>query len=85
MSYKATINGGIALGRASKNYGVVAQQMIPELQKGSKTYLRDGAGRGTVTATFSGWPDVEVTAHNAVGEPVDVPDWAIKVQRTMSY
>lgn len=80
--YQSTINGGLRLHKQATNLAGAVQPMIPYLKRGDATYLRSTAG--TVVVTFRGFPP-EATATNSVGNPVDLPDWAVKALRMLDY
>ena len=80
--FKSTINGGIPLCKATNLAGAV-QPMIPQLKAGNACYLKRSDQTGAIL-TFRGFPP-EITAHNALGDIVDVPDWGQKALRILGY
>lgn len=79
--YKATVDGGIPLGKAS-NLVQTMDFAKPLLRQGKRVYVRDTSQPGTV-ATFVGFP-AEVTTTNALGEQRPNPDWVGKALNFLS-
>lgn len=81
QKFRATVDGGIPLGRAS-NLPAIMQLALPELKRGRRVYVRD-TGKPNVV-TFTGFPPEAVT-HNQLGDITTNPDWVIKAQRLLTY
>ena len=88
MKYRSTINGGIALCRATNLVGAVTP-MRSELAKGNDTYLRETQGNGVVvrfrpkSTNNPGTFIVEAHATNLVGATTELPDWGAKALRIL--
>ena len=79
--WRASLDGGIKISGAT-NLASATQAMIPHLKRGERAYLKNMTTSHVVT--FQGFPP-EATAHNMVGEPIDLPQWANKALQMLKY